>query len=293
MPRGAVRMSDVRETPIAAIVIPTRGRPDYLDVTLASVVPQAAAVRAEVVVVSDGAGQPTTEVASRHGARIVSLPARMGVNAARNAGIKAAHSDLIILIDDDVRAPPGWLDALLRGVRSMPEYEVFGGPIRARLEGGGPRACGRELPPISTYDFGPEDRDVPFVFGGNTAIRQPAFERIGYFQEELSGRGDEEEWVLRFTTAGGRIRYLANAVLDHRRSASDARLRVLTRAAYGQGKETRRHDVRVGKPRTIRTELRILAGCAWHTVRRRCAYGIVMGARTAGSLRESLTEHRS
>ncbi len=29
----------------------------------------------------------------------------------------------------------------------------------------------------------------------------------------------------------------------------------------------------------------MLAGCAWHTVRRRCPYGIVMGARAAGTLR--------
>ena len=67
----------------------------------------------------------------------------------------------------------------------------------------------------------------------------------------------------------------------------------MIRAAFGQGREARRHDVRTGSTRPIRTELRILAGCAWHTVRRRCAYGIVMGARTAGSLREALAERRS
>jgi hypothetical protein len=80
--------------------------------------------------------------------------------------------------------------------------------------------------------------------------------------------------------------------MDHRRAAEDARLGALTRAAYSQGREARRHDVRVGKARTIAGELRILAGCLWHTARRRCAYGIVMGAKTAGSLREALAERR-
>jgi GT2 family glycosyltransferase len=204
----------------------------------------------------------------------------------------AAESELVVLLDDDMYAPGGWLEALLAGVGSAPEYEVFGGPIRARLERG-PRACGREPPPISAYDFGREDRDVPFVFGGNTAIRRSAFQRIGYFDAELSGRGDEEQWVARFTRSGGRIRYVARAELDHRRAPRDSRLSVLARTAYGQGRETRRHDLRAGTPRRIRTELRILAGCAWHTVRRRCAYGIVMGARTAGSLREALAERWS
>jgi succinoglycan biosynthesis protein ExoM len=271
--------------PSASIILPTIGRPEYLDVALESVAGQANALRAEVVVVSDGPDHRTAALAARHGARVVSLPVRHGVNGARNAGINAAAADLVIFLDDDVRVSPGWLDAMLSGVRSAPAYEVFTGPIRGRLEGG-PRACGREPPPISTYDFGPADRDVPYVFGGNTAIRRSAFERVGQFREELSGRGDEEEWVLRFTAAGGRLRYLAGAVVDHRRSASDARLVALTRAAYRQGQEARRHDLRIGKPRSTAAEVRILAGCAWHTVRRRCAFGIVMGARAAGSLRE-------
>jgi GT2 family glycosyltransferase len=122
------------------------------------------------------------------------------------------------------------------------------------------------------------------------AIRRRALERVGLFDESLLGRGDEEEWEYRYTAAGGHIRYLAAAVIDHRRSREDSRLSVLARAAYGQGREVRRHDVRSGKPRPIRTELRVLAGCAWHAVGRRCAYGIVMGARSAGSLREALTE---
>jgi glycosyltransferase involved in cell wall biosynthesis len=285
-------MSDVVPSPAASIVIPTLGRPDYLAVTLGSVVPQASRAGAEVVVVNDGADAETGRIAAGHGARVIPLPDRAGVNGARNAGIRAAASDVVILLDDDVEVAPGWLEAMLHGVRENPEHDVLGGPIHGRLENG-PRACGREPPPISTYELGPGDHDVPYVFGGNTAFRKRVFERIGYFRDELSGRGDEEEWVLRYTSGGGRIRYLADASIDHRRAARDARLSALTRAAYGQGREARRHDMRVGAARPIGTELRILAGCVWHTARRRCAYGIVMAAKTAGSVREALAERRS
>jgi GT2 family glycosyltransferase len=278
--------------PTASIVIPTVGRPDYLEVTLASIAPQAKAAGAEVVVVSDGADPQTSAAATRHGATVVALPARSGVNRARNAGIAAAKGGLIILLDDDVEVAPGWLEQMLAGARSHPDHDVFGGPIRPRLEGGGPRACGREPPPITAFDLGDQDRDITYVYGANMAIRRSALERIGVFADELSGRGDEEEWVRRLTAGGGRIRYLAGAAVEHRRTAGDARLRALTRAAYGHGRESRRDDVRAGKPRPIAAELRILMGCAWHTVRRRCAYGIVMGARAAGSLREALAERR-
>jgi GT2 family glycosyltransferase len=282
----------VPESPSASILIPTLAAADYLDVTLASVMPQAKATGAEVIVVSDGAYQAITKVTERHEARLVALPEQRGLNAARNAGIRAARSELLVFIDQDIDAPAGWLDAILEGARAYPEIEVFGGPIRARLEGG-PRGCGREPAPITTLDAGREDRDVPLVWGANMAIRRSAFERLGQFDEVLHGRGDEEDWLLRYTAHGGRIRYLARAALDHRRAGPDARLTALARHAYRQGREARRHDVRVGKPRPVRSELRALAGCAWHTVRRRCAFGIVMGARSAGSLREALVERRS
>lgn len=280
-----------RLKPSASILIPCKAAQKYLAVTLDSVVPQAQSAGAEVVVVLDGADPLASDIAARYPVTLITLPGHQGLNATRNAGFGAATSDLLVFIDADVHAPSGWLDALLDGVQANPDVEVFGGPIRGRLEGG-PRGCGREPPPITTLDAGPADRDVPFVWGANMAIRRSALDRIGQFEPGLSGRGDETEWELRYVAAGGRIRYLAGAGLDHRRTAADSRLGALTRAAYGQGRESRRSDEQLGRTRSISSELRILAGCAWHTIRRRCAFGIVMGARAAGSLREALTPRR-
>ena len=63
------------------------------------------------------------------------------------------------------------------------------------------------------------------VWGANFAVRRSAVERIGDFDETLDrGHGDEEEWLMRLRAAGGRIVYLADAGLDHRRSAGDSGL---------------------------------------------------------------------
>jgi GT2 family glycosyltransferase len=284
-------MDAPRDKPTASIVIPAYRAPQYLDVTLASITPQAAAAGAEVIVVSDGPDAANAEIATRHGAQLVTLATHAGLNTARNAGIDAALSDLLVFVDQDVDAPDGWLDAVIAGAAAYPDLEVFGGPIRARLETVLP-ACGRHPPPITTLDAGRADRDVPMVWGANMTMRRSAFTRVGMFDPALLGRGDEEEWLMRYTAAGGRIRYVAAAAIDHRRTAADSRLSVLAKAAYGQGREIRHHDRRSGKARSIVAELRTLAGCAWHTVRRRCAYGIVMGARSAGTLREALAERR-
>src|SRR5258708_34640637 len=225
----------MNEPPVASIVIPTRDRPDYLDVALGSIMPQARKAGAEVIVVSDGPGPATAAVADRHGAMLVTRPVAGWTNAARNTGVDASRADLIVFVDDDVEARPGWLEAVLRGARSAPEYDVFGGPIRPRLEGGGARSCGREPPPITMLDLGPRDLDADRAWGANMAIRRQAFRNIGPFNERIRSHGDEEEWERRYVAAGGRIRYLADAGLDHRRTGADSTIRALARAAYVNG----------------------------------------------------------
>ncbi len=276
--------------PTASIVIPTRARPAYLEVALSSVIPQSANAGAEVIVVNDGDDPSTAAVAQRHDVRVVALERPSGVSAGRNAGALAARGDLIVLIDDDVNAPPGWLDAFMSGAQAYRGYDVFGGPIRAILEGGGPRACGRESAPITALDLGPQDQDAELVWGANMALRRRAFDRVGPFDESLLGCGDEEEWLGRYLADGGRVRYLAGAAVEHRRMAADATVRALARAAYGRGRAARRYDIHRGEAPAKAAELRTLAGCGWHIVRRRCANGVVLAAHSAGRLREALSE---
>jgi GT2 family glycosyltransferase len=290
LPTASIEILPVTPLPTASIVIPTRDRPAYLDVALASIVPQAQRAGAELLVVSDGPSRLTGEVAGRHGVRVLSLPAPVGLNAARNAALGETVGELLVFCDDDVYAPPGWLSELLAGARREPGCDVFGGPIIARLEGGGPRACGRESAPISTLELGPGDRDVEFVWGANMAIRRGAFERIGKFDETISGRGDEEEWERRYAAAGGRVRYVAKAALEHRRTAADAKLLALTRAGYRHGKAAHDNDVRKGTPPGLAAELITLAGCVGHVFRRRCPIGIVSVAHSSGRVRRALAE---
>jgi glycosyltransferase involved in cell wall biosynthesis len=276
--------------PEISILIPTRGRPDYLDVTLASVAPQARAAGAEVIVVDDAGDGETQRVATRHGVGHRSTPApHSGANAARNVGIQAAHGDVIVLIDDDIRAPSDWLAQLRAGIAATPGADVFGGPIRADLEGGGPHSCGRERPPITTLDLGPCDRDAALVWSANMAIRRTALERVGDFDESIRGRGEEEDWERRYAGDGARIRYLAAAGIEHRRTRADARLRPLSAAAYALGRSARRHDERKGQAPAPSAEAWLVVRCLVHAARFRCPLGLVAAAQAAGRLRESVS----
>src|SRR5689334_1384903 len=110
----------------ASIVIPTRGRPAYLEVALESIAPQAAEAKAQLVVVDDDGESPRArELAERFGARYEPHERPRGLNVARNTGVKRSTGSLVVFVDDDVRAHPGWLRALLRAAAERPEVDIF------------------------------------------------------------------------------------------------------------------------------------------------------------------------
>jgi hypothetical protein len=277
------RDSDPRS---ASIVIPTRARLDYLRVALASIAPQAAKAGAELVVVDDaGPSEEARALAERFGANYEPHVQPLGLNVARNTGVERSTGELVVFVDDDVEVCDGWLDALLAGAASHTECEVFTGPIRPRLEGAPPHSCGRENPPITALDLGPEDTPTRFAWGANMAIRRAALDRVGTFDVSLEHGGDEQEWQER---AGGEAFYLAGAALEHRRSPQDSRLVPLCRTGYARGGAARRFDAWRGEAPALTGEMRTFARCVGHVLRYRCPAGLTMVAHSAGRLREAL-----
>jgi GT2 family glycosyltransferase len=282
--------------PSASIVIPTRARLSYLEVALSSIAPAAAHAGAEVLVVDDaGPSEAARALAERFGARYEPHRGPLGLNVARNTGVRLSDGELVVFVDDDVRVSAPWLAALLRAAGEHRDVDVFTGPIRARLEGAGgwgARSCGREQPPITTLDLGAGDTDARFAWGANMAIRRTALERVGPFDVSLEHGGDEQEWQERMRAADptARVLYVADASVEHRRTGSDARLRALARGAYARGRAARRFDARRGQAPPLAGELATLGRCLGHVVRRRCPAGSTMAAHSWGRLREGVAE---
>ena len=283
----------------ASIVIPTRARLSYLEVALESIAPQAAAAGVEVLVVDDAGPSPSARgLVERFGARYEPHPGRLGLNVARNTGVRLSGGELVVFVDDDVRVGAGWLQALLDAAADEHrKVDVFTGPIRASLEGSrgwASRSCGREQPPITTLDLGDGDTDARFAWGANMAIRRAALERVGPFDISLEEGGDEQEWQerLRALDPGARVLYVAAASVEHRRTGEDARLRSLARGAYRRGRAARRFDVRRGQAPSSTAELATLARCLGHVLLRRCPAGLTMAAHSWGRLRQA-TEERT
>lgn len=102
--------------PHATVIIPTRNRATYLDLTLASYVAERSAARFEVVVVDDGGEDETPAVVEKYVGRLSLTFERCvhrGRSAARNVALRLAKGGVIIFSDDDRLAGAGFIDAHL------------------------------------------------------------------------------------------------------------------------------------------------------------------------------------
>jgi GT2 family glycosyltransferase len=268
-----------------------------LEVTLASIAPQATTAKAEVVVVDDaGPSLPARTLVESYGAHYVPHPQSMGLNVARNTAVARSTGELVVFVDDDVEVCEGWLPALLQAAEENPQTDVFTGPVLPRLEGTPPRTCGREPSPITSLYLGEADIPARFAWGANMAIRRSSLQRIGPFDISLEHGGDEQEWQERLLAqespvaplATRKILYVAKASLHHRRSPADARLVPLCRAARMRGRAARRFDAFRGETPSIARELLTLARCTGHVVRYRCPAALTMVAHSTGRLEEAL-----
>lgn len=94
-----------------SIVIPARNEARALGPLLArvkEVVPEA-----ERIVVDDGSGDDTRQVAERAGARVIRHPYSLGNGAAIKSGARAAQGDVIVFMDGDGQHDPADIPRLL------------------------------------------------------------------------------------------------------------------------------------------------------------------------------------
>jgi GT2 family glycosyltransferase len=278
-------------SPVVSVVVPTRDRPNVLVDCVKSLAAQDfPADRYEVVVIDDGSAVPVEvdppATGSHARIQVVRQPPR-GMNAARNAGVGAATSDLICFVDDDVVTPPGWLTAMVAGAQRHPGAACFGGPIRIRLEARAPRFCGGEAL-MEEFDGGDVEGEVSEVYGANFAVRRSSFALAGPFDEGFLTAYEEIEWLRRLQEAGGAVVYIPGAWLWHRRTAHDLTLRAMVRRRFRLGVGAVAFANATGEPISAAAAAAAIPRLLGHLVRRRCWWGLVGSAYQAGVVVGSL-----
>ncbi|MBI3998915.1 MAG: glycosyltransferase [Armatimonadetes bacterium] len=120
------------QKPLLSVVIPTYNHAALLRLALDRLAAQTLSRKAfEIVAVDDGSTDETPAVlaAARAPLRAVRLEVNRGRAAARNAGIRAARSPLVVFIDSDVLVGPDFLQRHLEIHRAAGRPVVGRGPV--------------------------------------------------------------------------------------------------------------------------------------------------------------------
>ena len=192
--------------PLVSVVVPTHGRPELLTRCLDALAQQTLPRNDyEVVVVSDGPDPRTRAVLERSGYRVrhVELPEQRGPAAARNAGWRAAASDVIAFTDDDTVPATEWLAAGL-----------------AAMATGCDAVAGRVVMPISRQptDYERDSAklaEAEFVTA-NCFVTAARLRAIGGFDERFTlAWREDSDLQFRLLSSGAILRRAPQAVVVH------------------------------------------------------------------------------
>ena len=166
----------------------------------------------EVIVVDDGSGDRTAEIAAAAGVRVL-RQAHLGPAAARNAGLAVAEGEYWTIFDADDVMPPERLECQVAHLQRHPELGIVLGLTEAFVTPGEPR-------PVH---FNPAWDNGPFPgHPGTTLARRQVLDRVGPFNEDLQ-LGEDADWQARAKDAGiraGQIDDLCLRYRIHRRNTS-------------------------------------------------------------------------
>ncbi len=185
--------------------------------------------RFEVLVVDNASTDSTAtvvaEAATRGKIEIRCIrETELGLDAARNRGIREAVGEVVAFLDDDARARHDWAAQVLEGFEHH-DATILGGRVDLIWEDPRPAWFSDVLLRYLIHcDYGQEVVPVispPWLYGTNVAFRRSLFQQIGLFRLDLDRKGGslmgggDTEFFERAHARRHRILYLPSLVVRH------------------------------------------------------------------------------
>jgi len=170
---------------------------------------------------------------------------RRGLSGARNSGVRAAGGEIVAFLDDDARAAPDWLEALLEPYQD-PRVMGVGGAVEPLWPDGRPRRFPAEFDWVvgCSYRGLPAGRSpVRNPIGANMSLRRGVFAAVGGFLTDVGRVGgwplgcEETELCIRVRRRlpGSVIVYEPRARVRHQVTQERLCWRYFRRRCYSEG----------------------------------------------------------
>jgi GT2 family glycosyltransferase len=261
--------------PAVTIVVPTAGRPERVsacvDALLRSSDTAECKVSAVLVVDNDPTPGPDLGLARDDDppVRLLREPSP-GAARARNRGLAAATTEIVVFVDDDIVVGEDWLDTLVAPLVAA-EVVATVGPISLDTGPTRPRWLTPHLEHwYSALDLGPTTRRLgPGERGwsANLAVRRAEAMDAGGFDRRLGpgtdiGYGEDVDLQARLVADGRAVVYAAGAGVTHCVGPDRLRRRWLARRAYQGGRTEVAVDRLAGRAPARRRPLRAFRSLA-------------------------------
>jgi GT2 family glycosyltransferase len=213
-----------------SVIVPTYQGRHHLEGLLPSLAAQT--LPHEVVVVENASTDGTAEFLreSWPSVRVVSLPENRGFGKAANAGVAAASSATVVLLNNDIVCTPDFLERLVAALAPA-ERVVMAAPVlvrrgdEGRIDTAG-IVVDRSLhgfnhlygEPVEVLESGVFDPLAPC--GGAAAFDRAAFEEVGGFDPAFFAYLEDVDLAIRCVARGWRCRLARDAVAIHAHSGT-------------------------------------------------------------------------
>jgi GT2 family glycosyltransferase len=219
-------------SPSVSVIIVNWNGKDYLKDCLQSLRAQTFSDY-EVILVDNGSTDGSVEWIRENfpgWVRVLANKRNEGFSGGNNRGIRASSGKYIVLLNNDARADPRWLEELVKMAEENPRAGMLA--CKIYLQGGSKiidnvghlmyrdglnRGRGRLEADQGHYE---KIEEVFFPSGCAALYRREMLEEVGLFDEDFFAYGDDTDLGLKGRLAGWKCLYVPGAVVHHRYSQS-------------------------------------------------------------------------
>jgi GT2 family glycosyltransferase len=217
--------------PLASVIIPNWNGLAHLPTCLEALRAQTYP-HTEVIVVDNGSSDSSQDYITREhpAVRLLALDRNLGLTGGNNLGFRAAKGEILISLNNDTEAEPGFVESLVEALLDHPEAGMAAAKMRLfdrrdTLHSAGDGYGVDGIPfnrGVWQRDEGQFDQPG-WIFGGcggAVAYRRAMLDQVGLFDESFFMYCEDVDLNWRSQLAGWKCWYTSEAVVYHKLSAT-------------------------------------------------------------------------